>query len=275
VAHTDYNNDATVVGTSMWSNPGVGGTGYAFRFTGTNHLNVPIDTDEFDFDFGNYVTVSAWVRPSVSTDDNRGIVMIDEYSSTWKILMYMSKNFISFGVRHPDNSYSRANYSFADGLYVGNGWHHIVGTYNRFGADGNGVISLYVDGEEVVQLETSSLPIARGEDQLVIGKFSTSAKFIGSIDEVTVLNHAWTAGDVADHYAEILGFSAARDVDDKVSTMTEEDAGGCNASGTRTASGLLLFAGLLLGLRRLFEDCSERGATLTSTGRRRRRWCGR
>lgn len=175
--------------------------------------------------------------------------MIDEYSSTWKILMYMSKNYISFGVRHPDNSYSRANYSFSDNLYL-NGWHHIVGTYNRFGADGNGVITLYVDGEEIVQLETEPLPIARGENQLVIGKFSTSAKFIGNIDEVNVLNHAWTAADVADHYAETLGLSAVGDVDEKVSTIADEDAGGCSTSGARPAFTLLLLAACLLGLRR-------------------------
>jgi hypothetical protein len=67
--HTDYNNDATVVGTSTWSAPGVGGSAAAFRFTGTNHLNVPMDV--VDFDFGNYATSSVCGAMSTPVPDER------------------------------------------------------------------------------------------------------------------------------------------------------------------------------------------------------------
>ena len=100
-----------------------------------------------DFDFGNYVTVSAWFRttcqlPSTTCQptNNKGLVMIDEYSTTWKVLLYASDRLIAFGVRHPgdDNqtNYSKANYAVDPaGTYADGQWHHVVGTFNRFATD--------------------------------------------------------------------------------------------------------------------------------------------
>lgn len=201
-SHSDYNNDGTVVGGAQWNPNGVGKAGRSLSFTGSNYVSVPMDI--VDFDFGNYLTVSAWVRTQHRSQTNRGLVLVDENSNDWKVLMYMSEGLIAFGVRHPDNSYSKANYSFTPGTYADNAWHHIVGTYNRFGGQQGGRLTLYVDGIQALELDTPFLPIARGEYQLAIGKFSNTGFFIGDIDEVNVLNHAWSDTDVAQHYVQML-----------------------------------------------------------------------
>lgn len=200
-SHSDYDNDGTVVGGVGWNPNGVGSAGKSLSFSGANYVSVPMDTA--DFDFGNYVTVSAWVRTQHRAKTNRGLVLVDENSNHWKVLMYMSEGLIAFGVRHPDNSYSKANYSFTPGTYADNKWHHIVGTYNRFARQEGGDLILYVDGAQVLQLDTPSFPIARGEYQLAIGKFSNTGFFVGDIDEVNVLNHAWSDTDVVQHFVQM------------------------------------------------------------------------
>jgi hypothetical protein len=58
-----------------------------------------------------------------------------------------------------------------------------------------------VDGVPVgPPLATPSLPVARGEQEIAVGRFSNSAYFVGDIDEVNLFNYAWSAEDVAAHY---------------------------------------------------------------------------
>jgi len=159
---------------------------------------VPIDVT--DFDFGNYVTVSAWFNTTERPTSNKGLVAIDEASSTtWKALVYMSDSNLSFGVRHPGGTYSKVNYpitpagSLADGA-----WHHVVGTFNRFAQDGVR-IKLYVDGQLVLAAASIDLPILRGESRLAVGKYG-SQYYKGHLDEINVFNYAMTASEVLELY---------------------------------------------------------------------------
>jgi hypothetical protein len=127
------------------------------------------------------------------------LLLIDEYSDQWKVLLYASDSNLSFGVRHPDYTYSKVNYGFPAGTYADGQWHHVVGTFNRFTTD-NRRIKLYVDGERVLQQAGSDLPILRGDNRLVIGKFSVSGFFEGDINEVLVRNYAMTDAEVAELY---------------------------------------------------------------------------
>lgn len=195
-ATKDYNNDGSVIGTRVIT-PGLSGTN-AMHFDGTSHVRVPIDP--VDFDFGNYVTVSAWFKTTSHPTTNRGIVMIDEFSSDWKILLYGSDTSLAFGVRHPDNSYSRTDYSFPAGRYNNGQWHHIVGTYNRFSPGER--VKLYIDGQPVSSATGKDLPILRGNDRLVVGKFTTANFFTGAIDEVNLFNFPMTDDDVYGLYLE-------------------------------------------------------------------------
>ena len=135
--------------------------------------------------------------------------MIDENSDDWKVLLYMSDNNLSFGVKHPDLTYSKLNYDFPAGTYADGQWHHVVGTFNRFTTD-NRRIKLYLDGKRVLQRPGSDLPILRGDDRLVVGKFSSNGFFVGDIDEMLVRNYAMTDAEVASstiftHHSGIYG----------------------------------------------------------------------
>lgn len=126
-----------------------GGNGRALRFPGTagNYVRVPIGANAIDdFDVGNYMTVSAWFRTAATP------------------------------------TYSRLDHAFAPGRYADNLWHLATDTHNRFGPDGRR-IKLYIDGEKVMEGAGAGLPILRGENQLVVGKYSVGGFFQGDIDD--------------------------------------------------------------------------------------------
>jgi hypothetical protein len=120
---------------------------------------------------------------------------------TWKTLLYASDTSVSFGVKHPAGEYSRLDHVVPAGRYADNQWHHVVGTFNRFAADGMR-IKLYVDGVKVLESAGDDLPILRGDNRLVVGKFSTSNFFQGDIDDVGLFNYAMTEDDVANLWLE-------------------------------------------------------------------------
>jgi len=192
----DYGNDGTISGTVRHR---AGVNGQSLRLDGGTFVEVPIDTN--DFDVGNYLTVSTWFKTTAHPTTNRGLVMIDEFGSTWKTLLYTSDTSVSFGVRHPAGEYSRLDHLVPAGRYADNQWHHVVGTFNRFAADGMR-IKLYVDGQKVLESSGDDLPVLRGEDRLVIGKFSLSGYFVGEIDDVGLFNYAMSEEDVENLWLE-------------------------------------------------------------------------
>ncbi len=187
----DYDNNGTIVGAVLRNSYGV--NRHSLRFDGSNFVEVPIDTT--DFDVGNYMTVSAWFRTRALPIDNKGLVMIDEYGSTWKTLLYTSRNSVSFGVRHA-GTYSRLDHIVRIGRYADNQWHLVTGTFNRFAADGQR-IKLYIDGVKVLESVGKDLPVLRGDNRLTVGKFSVDGYFVGDIDDVGLFNYAMTKKDVA------------------------------------------------------------------------------
>jgi hypothetical protein len=173
------------------------------------YVNVAIRPNVVDdFDVGNYMTVSAWFRTRDKPDQNKGLVMIDEFSDRWKLLLYMRSNGIAFGVRHPATGapvYSRLDHEFTPGRYADGQWHHVTATFNRFArriptpadpARGPQRIKLYIDGRKVMEREGHDLPILRGENQLVVGKYSTDGFFKGDIDDVGLFNFTMTDREV-------------------------------------------------------------------------------
>jgi hypothetical protein len=192
---SDYDNDATIVGSARVFPSGVNGSSMRFPGTAGSYVKVPIDAGaRDDFDVGNYMTVSAWFRTTTTPSGNKGLVMIDEFSTSWKLLLYMKGNSISFGVRHP-RTYSRLDHEFTNGRYSDDAWHLVTGTYNRFAPDGHR-IKLYIDGQRVMQGAGYDLPILRGDNQLVVGKYSVDGFFQGYIDDVGLFNFAMTDQEV-------------------------------------------------------------------------------
>jgi hypothetical protein len=191
----DYDNDGVIAGTPRWNAQGVAGR--CLRLDGATHVHVPMDVT--DFDFGNYVSVSLWFRTTNHPADNKGLLFIDEFASTWKLKLYMSDAGLLFGVKHPDETYTLANHAFAPGTYADGQWHHVVGTFNRFA--GGGRLKLYVDGQLRAALPGHDKPMLRGNNRLVVGKFSEQGLFVGDLDEVLLRNYAMSQQEVAELYA--------------------------------------------------------------------------
>jgi len=211
----DYDNDGTIEGAVTRIGNGLFGS--ALRFPGTpgSYVKVPISARVVDdFDVGNYMTVSAWVRTREKPADHKGLVVIDEGSDS-KLLLTMRGNAIGFGVRHPSTGapvYSRLDYAFHPDLLADGNWHLVTGTFNRFArriptpADPARVpqrIKLYIDGRKVMEREGHDLPILRGQDQLAVGKYSTGGfagsfrgYFKGDIDDVGLFNFTMSDREV-------------------------------------------------------------------------------
>jgi len=198
---SDYNNDGVILGSVSRIATDVNGRALHFPGTAGSYVKVPIDpTVRDDFDVGNYMTVSTWFRTDATPDENKGLVMIDEFSDRWKLLLYMKGNGLAFGVRHrvvtgQPGIYSRLDHAFPSGRYSDCRWHLVTGTFNRFAPDGMRV-KLYIDGEKVMEGAGNDLPILRGEKQLVVGKYSEGGFFRGDIDDVGLFNYTMTGAEV-------------------------------------------------------------------------------
>lgn len=200
---SDYQNPG-IINTNVnnpWINDGVKGKG--IHFNGITHVIVPMD--KTDFDFGNYFTVSLWFRTAESLTGKKGLFVIDDNADRSKLLLDISDNNLSFGVKHLYPSrlntfYSKVQYDFPTSrMYADGRWHHVVGTFNRFAADKRRV-KLYIDGQRVNQKEGFDLPIIRGESRLVVGRFTSIGLFKGDVDEVIVRNYAMTDAEVLELY---------------------------------------------------------------------------
>ena len=197
---SDYDNDGKIKGDTAPTRIASGVNGRALRFPGTTGSFVTMPIDSVDFDVGNYMTVSVWFRTTASPAENKGLVMIDEFSFSWKLLLHMTGSGIAFGVRHP-GAYSRLDHRFLLGRYSDNQWHLVTGTFNRFAPDSLR-IKLYVDGVKVMEGAGHDLPILRGEDQLVVGKYSIGGFFQGDIDDVGLFNYAMSEENVKSLWLE-------------------------------------------------------------------------
>lgn len=207
-----FNNDGVLHGPPLRALGGVRGAAdrcLYFDGEGTDYVRVPTNND-VEFDTGNYLTLSAWLRTDYSQED-AGLLTIGEFSDSYKARLYYSDDrTVEFSVRHPGDTvlyplypYGHRNHVVAENLPALNDgdWHHVTGTYNRFAADGRR-LKLYLDGTLVASAEGQDLPITRGPDNINMYVAKMSGQyFTGYMDEVMVFNYAMTPDDVKWHHA--------------------------------------------------------------------------
>jgi hypothetical protein len=149
----DYNNDGVLQSNVVWSTDGIGFYRRSLRFGG-GYVSVPVDTT--DFDFGNYVTVSAWFKTTADATTPQGWFPSTTTTASASVPARRNDR-LSFGVRHADGTYSNLIHDHEPGLYADGRWHHVAGTFNRF-TDDNRRVKLYIDGQRVLQREGKISP---------------------------------------------------------------------------------------------------------------------
>ncbi|MHC1576179.1 MAG: LamG domain-containing protein, partial [Methanosarcinaceae archaeon] len=210
------NNDGTIHG-AIWT---TGISNSALSFDGLNDHVAMNDSIIHDYPF----TVVAWINTSASGKDQTIISLADSS---------VDNSYYGIYIDHPRgiairarNTAVRTKYGSAN---VTDGqWHHVVGV---FAAENDR--KLYVDG--VLNASTTiGVTFNSNVDRWNIGRWADSTPksyFEGIIDEVHVNNTAWTADDVASHYAatspeENSGFVSQWSMDENTGTITYDSADG-------------------------------------------------
>jgi hypothetical protein len=171
-----------------------GRVGQAFRFDGTDYVQVP---NSLALQAAN-ISVEAWVN-STTLGRNKYILAKGANGGlAASYALYTGENGLQFFVY--DGGTFVASPDAGPGIWDGN-WHHVVGTYD--GAK----VRLYVDGAEVGTGTPTNLQIRYNlptSNDLFIGTYGDPTSFYnfnGLIDEPSVYNRALSAAEVKALYA--------------------------------------------------------------------------
>ncbi len=190
---TSYDNDGTVIGVVVTNK---GKYGQAYEFDGNDYINFG-DLSAFDFNGSQSFTISAWINPQLTANDDP-IIVKHHYNNDEGFLFqvyYTGSLWLLLGGGTYKAQSSTGIFAFD------NTWHHVVTVIEP-----NKLIKLYVDGSEptyaVQDNVTGSVGIPDGLD-LLIGKRSEIGRYYeGVIDEVRIYNRTLSAGEVRELYNE-------------------------------------------------------------------------
>jgi prepilin-type N-terminal cleavage/methylation domain-containing protein len=190
VAYDYSGNNATgtwngvAAGTSGYYSSGIGGSGYAGAFNGTNDY-VANAGGNSAFNLTSGVTLMAWIKLNASSTDEKIISKRPSYQlAVYSNNVPETEIFIA--------SSSEDTRSVSGGTVLQNGvWYQIAGTYN------GSVLTTYVDGTLDRQLSVSG-SMATTSYVLDIGKAADSSGnyFNGLIENARVYNTALSAAQI-------------------------------------------------------------------------------
>jgi len=172
----------------------VGGKlGQALSFTASQAERATMPDDPV-WDTGNTVSVSHWFKAGSVVSGGKGMVVHDR--SNYKYLTYITSDYetLSFYVRTTD-SVKAAGYHLPSGDFDDGTWHHFVGVYDRYAADGNRV-KMYLDGVRRGTNPGTDHPIAAGDEGIVFGSWGGGSYYNGSLDDIAVFDHPLTQAEI-------------------------------------------------------------------------------
>lgn len=190
-------NDGTITGATQ-ADPAIRGTGLSFDGT-DDFVNIP---DSFSLDRGGPLTLSAWVRPTGSTDSFPKIVGKEgsDPPSGQANYMFQSNTSTNDNVvfRVTDNS-DGTNYDVTlaePWTKYNNTWVHLTGVYD--GTELRG----YRNGELVGTNNAGSFIPDLSNNPAFIGTFPTAKDnfFAGQIDDVRLYSRALSPAEIHDVY---------------------------------------------------------------------------
>lgn len=155
--------------------------GTALSFNGNTAVSIPHATS---LQFGNQLTIEAWVRPTLLDPNTRNIVakMAPNQGSAFR-LYTRDNGYLVFDI-YSDGAQSRVE--FPNGLTL-NQWSHIAAVY-----DGTS-LRLVVNGVEK-RMVVYNRPISAATAALVVGNTGYGNEpFVGDIDQLRISNSGRTA----------------------------------------------------------------------------------
>lgn len=177
-----------------------GGTPYAVLFDGSNDLISIANESNFDRQYNQAWSVSAWIKSSTNTD---GGIWCKYDNGPAKGLMFFTTNSggsqkILVQLQQDGSTYFGSvgtTTSVSDGS-----WHFVVGTYD--GTNSTSGIKLYVDGLEQAYSPYSSGTITDVLNNIApsIGSRNAGQFYPGTIDELAVFSKVLSQGEVTTLY---------------------------------------------------------------------------
>ncbi|MCK5560510.1 MAG: right-handed parallel beta-helix repeat-containing protein, partial [Thermoplasmata archaeon] len=174
-----------------WTN---GISGKALKFDGADdYLLGPTNDDDFEFGNGDF-TISCWFKTEAGTNQSSNPIISYgtglPQTSSWKLYggqyLYgtIFEGFTNYSVEAKTNTND-------------NKWHHVA--LRRKGND----LNIFIDG--VLENTTDVTGVSCNNDTstvLTIGTDSASEYFNGTLDEVSVYNHAFTSQEILAEYIQ-------------------------------------------------------------------------
>ena len=145
------------------------------------------------------ITISAWIRPAISTRDYMSVIAKTDSSWVTGYNLFFYGNYPLAGNKTWEfcvNDYTVSGASFKTNIVDGQ-WHHIVGTY-----DGTNVC-FYVDYSSYTLARASvayTNQILTTSNPLRIGKATGGYNYWGGMDEVIIWRTALASNEVKDLY---------------------------------------------------------------------------
>ncbi|MBI2124425.1 LamG domain-containing protein [Candidatus Pacearchaeota archaeon] len=185
-----YGNNGTF-GNSTTSKPNwttSGRYGRALQFDAIDdYVNV---SNSNSLDITDALTVEAWVKRAVNSNDSKYIVSKQHVGSEIAFAVGLSK----WGILNVSWTWTSAGLYLAD-----NNWHHIVATYDKSLSSDN--MKFYQDGLLTGnRTYTGGLPSYIGEVYIGIDYDALQNGFNGTIDEVRIWNRSLSVSEIQQHY---------------------------------------------------------------------------
>ena len=181
-----------LAGDPQWQ-PAAGKFGGALEFDGDGDF-IECGPDK-GLNITGAVTITAWIKLSKSTTDQKIASNQDNASGGYKLSIFSDK--AEFEVR--DSGNLLRNNRFVDGgtILQPDVWYHIVGTYSQGGS-----IKTYVNGKLDREQETTCI-LAASDGPLKIGcePFNGGCQFNGLMDDLRIYNYPVSDAEVAALYA--------------------------------------------------------------------------
>lgn len=202
---TPHDNDGAITG-ATWTTSGKFSNALSFDGSG-DYVEVD-DEPMLRLDYSESISIEAWIKPTTSTETMRAFIQkggITDKNANYAFRQYgQHLDFFYMGVNNAWQGVRTSNHELTI-----DAWNYVVVTYN-FGSPST--MHLYVNGVEkphywewgdgTLAPRTSDQPVRFG------GENFWNQPFIGSIDEVHIMDRQISSTDVMIHYSIASEFTA-------------------------------------------------------------------